>query len=148
MGRLAALSFVVLAMSLVAAGPAWGAETYTLVVNAANPTSSLSRRQIADIFLGKASKWPDGRPAVAVEQSTVSPIRAAFSRDVLGKSVDEVINYWQQIVFSGRGVPPKTKASDQEVLEFVAGAAGGVGYVAAGTSVERPELKVLHRVDR
>src|SRR5262245_38679713 len=117
------------------------AEGYKVVVNTANTTASLKRGDVADMFLGKTSKWPDGGKVVPVDQSAVSPVRAAFTKQVLGKNVDGVVNYWQQAVFSGRGVPPKAKGSDQEVVDFVSANAGAVGYVSAETPADK--VKVL-----
>ena len=41
--------------------------------------------------------------------------------------------YWQQMIFSGREVPPPEKASAKDVVAFVSANRGGVGYVPAGT---------------
>jgi hypothetical protein len=43
--------------------------------------------------------------------------------------------YWQQRIFSGRGVPPPALDSDQAVLEYVASHPGAVGYVSGAAAV-------------
>ena len=62
-------------------------------------------------------------------------MRVAFTGEVLkAEGLDKmssVENYWQQQIFSGRGSPPPIKASDQEVLAFVAANPGAIGYVSA-----------------
>jgi ABC-type phosphate transport system substrate-binding protein len=103
---------------------------YRIVVNAANPTATLTVKEVSDVFLGKAARWPDGTAVKPVDQSTVSPVRETFTREVHGKKVDAIVNYWQQVIFSGRGVPPPAKANDQEVLAYVKANPGGIGYVS------------------
>lgn len=136
---LAALSSLLLVLAL--ARRAESADEYKVVVNAASPVSSLRRRDLSDMFLGKKTQWPSGGKVLPVEQSATSPVRAAFTRDVHGKSVANVLNYWQQIIFSGRGLPPASKAGDEEVMEFVRGDRGAVGYVSPGAAVTG--LKVI-----
>jgi ABC-type phosphate transport system substrate-binding protein len=50
---------------------------------------------------------------------------------VLGRDVATMKNYWQQSLFSGRGVPPIEQPSDEQVLSFVAQNQNAIGYVSA-----------------
>ena len=70
-----------------------------------------------------------------VDLAEASGIRKAFSSEVVGKDVATVRSYWQQQLFTGRGVPPVVKASDAEVLAFVASRPGAIGYVSAGAAL-------------
>ena len=136
MQTVAALSALVAVAAAVAL--ARGAETTVdckIVVNAANPVTTLTRDNIARIFLRKSTTWPNGRTADPVDQPTNSPSRLAFSKAVLGKAPSEVASYLNQLIFSGRGVPPVTKATDAEVLSYVQSNANAIGYVAAEAKV-------------
>jgi ABC-type phosphate transport system substrate-binding protein len=117
---------------LLAVAPARAAESYKVIVNAANPAASLPREQLARFFLKKVTAWPSGKGVVPADQMKDSAVRQAFSRGVLSKTVAEVTAYWQQLIFSGRAVPPVEKAGDAAVVAFVAGNEGAVGYVSAG----------------
>jgi ABC-type phosphate transport system substrate-binding protein len=121
---------LVLVLVLALARPADNADEFKLVVNPANPVASLRRRDLSDMFLGKKIQWPSGGRVLPVDQSATSPVRAAFTRTVHGKSVENVVNYWLQIIFSGRGVPPASKPGDAEVMAFVRADPGAVGYVS------------------
>jgi hypothetical protein len=44
-----------------------------------------------------------------------------------------VKSFWQRQIFSGSGVPPQERASDEEVLDFVRANPGAVGYVSSDT---------------
>ena len=105
---------------------------FKVVVNAKNPETSIRRAVLSDIFLKKTTAWARGEPAVPVDQSLVSGLRAVFSKQVHARSMDAIQNHWQQQIFSGRANPPPVKLSDAEVMEFVQTRAGGVGYVSSG----------------
>jgi len=122
-----------LALALLAAGvalPASASDGYKLVVNQRNPASTLSRSEVARIFLKKVTNWPDGLAVVAIDQERTAAVRAQFSSDVLGKDADAISAHWQVLVFSGRDVPPKILKSDDDVLNFVRANAGAIGYVS------------------
>jgi ABC-type phosphate transport system substrate-binding protein len=109
---------------------------YRVVVATTNPVASLERGELARIFLKSVTRWKDGREIAPVDQSGRSPVRTEFTRDVLEKAgmgrISAVESYWQQQIYSGRGVPPPVKSSDAEVVAFVAANPGGIGYVSAG----------------
>ena len=112
---------------------------FRLVVSPESNLTSLRRAEVARIFLRKQSRWKDGRDVLPVDQSARSPVRAAFSRDVLAvEGVDKISaveGFWRQQIFSGRGTPPAIKASDADVLQFVASTPGAIGYVSDSASV-------------
>jgi ABC-type phosphate transport system substrate-binding protein len=79
-----------------------------------------------------------------VDQAKSSAVRDAFSREILGKSVAAVEQYWTQAIFSGRAVPPVEKHSDADVLAYVRENPGAIGYVSASAprdGVKRVTLK-------
>ncbi len=106
---------------------------YMIIINEANPTTSMARSGVAKLFLKKSGKWGDGVKALPVDQHEESVIREAFSKNVLHKSVSSVISYWQQQVFSGRAIPPPEKATDEEILIYVKANRGAIGYVRGDT---------------
>ena len=105
--------------------------SYQVVVNAANPTTQLTREELSRIFLRKVLSWKSGGAAEPVDQSPDSPVRQSFSKAVHHKDVAQIKAYWQQILFTGQGAPPIEKGSDDEVLELVAKIPGAIGYVSA-----------------
>jgi hypothetical protein len=140
------LALVVAMLSLHALpAPIVAAEKYKLIVNSANPVTSLSRDEAARYFLKKSPAWPAGTGVAAVDLQKQSPTRGVFSRDVLHKSVEAVTAYWQQQIFSGRAVPPPEQRGDAEVVAFVESHRGAIGYVAE--SAEVGEAKVVRLVD-
>lgn len=108
---------------------------YVLIVNNANPTASASRRFVGEAFLKKTTRWPDGEVIRPVDQAQDSGVRRRFTEDVLNRSVAAVRSYWQQIIFSGRDLPPPELGSDAEIVKFVAKHPGAIGYVAGDASI-------------
>lgn len=136
------VSAYVLACALCSADPhATTAAPWRVIVNQSNPATVVERRFVADAFLKKTTRWSTGDAIRPVDQRDESPIRQRFSDDVLGRSVAAVKNYWAQLVFSGRDLPPPELESDEDVVRFVVKNAGGVGYVSPAANVER--VKVL-----
>jgi ABC-type phosphate transport system substrate-binding protein len=70
-----------------------------------------------------------------VDQAEGSSVRKAFSEAVHGRAPSAVEAYWQRQIFSGRGVPPLQKMSDDEVIAYVRSNPSAVGYVSRGASL-------------
>jgi ABC-type phosphate transport system substrate-binding protein len=110
------------------------AQEFKVIVNSANATTELPAAAVSKIFLKEAAKFPNGSAAVPVDQGKASPVRAAFTKAVIGRAVSAVETYWQQQIFSGKEVPPASKPSDDEVIAFVKANPGAIGYVSAAAS--------------
>src|SRR5437762_2320172 len=123
---------VSLSLLLIVAAAASAAE-FKIVANNATQFSSLSREELKAIFMKRSSRWKDGSDVTPVDQAAASPTRARFTQEVHGKPVAAIESFWQQQIFSGRQVPPITKASDDEVLAFVRATPGAIGYVSSTT---------------
>ena len=112
-------------------------EVFLVVVNDQNTVSTLSRNVVSRYFLKKVSRWESGAVALPVDLPPDSPVRDAFSRQVLSKSVSSIKAYWQQQIFSGRDVPPPEKADDAAVLEFVQSNVAAIAYVSSQVTLPR-----------
>ena len=123
------------AMALFASANVWAqGGSYKIVVNPANPATSISKDELSRIFLKKSTKFPDGRGASPVDLPVNSTIRESFSRNVLGKPASAVDAYWQQQIFSGRDIPPPQK-SEAAAINLVRSNENGIAYVSAGADV-------------
>lgn len=114
---------------------------FQLIVSAANPTNGLSRAEVAGCYLGETREWPNGDQVVVLDQSAKSPVRAAFSQAVLGRSVDAVQIHWMKLITAGRGRPPLT-ASEEDIVNLVAKERRMVGYVSDEVALP-PGVKVV-----
>jgi len=105
-------------------------EGFVVIVNEQNAIASAPRILVSRFFLKKATHWESGAVALPVDLPADSPVRHAFSRRVLARSVMSIKAYWQQQIFSGREVPPPEKETEAEVLEFVRTNATAIAYVS------------------
>jgi ABC-type phosphate transport system substrate-binding protein len=108
---------------------------YKVIINSSNGIDSASKSDISKWFLKKKTKWDDGQKIVPVDLSADSSVRESFTREIHGKSVSGIKNYWQKQIFSGKGTPPVEKGSDAEVLDFVKSNPGAIGYVSSDADV-------------
>ena len=106
-----------------------------VVVNSTNPVSSLSREQVAQIFLRQMVVWKNGDEVLPVDQIERAPARAAFAHDMQQQSVKALKMFWQQRIFSGEESPPPERVTDSDVLTYVRSNTGAIGYVVSGTDL-------------
>jgi ABC-type phosphate transport system substrate-binding protein len=111
------------------------APAFYVIVHPGNPTGSVERKFLADAFLKKITRWPNDDVIRPVDLGPDAPARRQFSEEVLRRSVAAVKSYWQQLVFSGRDVPPPELDTDEQVVKYVISHPGAVGYVSAGASL-------------
>jgi len=108
---------------------------YRLVVHPSNGAREVDRSFVAQAFLKKITHWPNGDTIEPVDLDQRSPVRRRWSDEVLNRSVEAVKSYWQQMIFSGRALPPPEVTNDQQVIDFVLHRAGGIGYVSADANL-------------
>jgi ABC-type phosphate transport system substrate-binding protein len=99
------------------------------VVSSKSAITALSPNQVADIFLGKTSRFPDGTQAVPIDQNEDSPARDKFYAEFTGKSPAQVRAYWAKIIFTGRGQPPRQVANGVEAKRLIADNPNAIGYI-------------------
>jgi ABC-type phosphate transport system substrate-binding protein len=106
--------------------------------------SSMSSEKLALIFKRKRNFWDNGDRIQPVNLPPAHPLRRAFSQQVLGRSPEELDDYWRDMYFHGV-LPPFVLASEEAVMRFVATTPGAIGYVSACTPDRR--VAVVLRLD-
>jgi ABC-type phosphate transport system substrate-binding protein len=132
---------------LAAAGPARPQSRpagYQLIVNPSNPLTSVDRAFLRQAFLKKTMRWSHGEPIRPVDLRPTSAVRRDFSEQVLGRSVAAVRAYWQQLIFSGREIPPLELEDSGAVVRYVARHRGTVGYVAGDVKLDGVKIVPLN----
>jgi ABC-type phosphate transport system substrate-binding protein len=99
------------------------------VVSSRSAVTSLSRAQVADIFLGKASRFPDGTAATPLDQAEGSAVHVEFYQKIAGKTAALMRVYWSKIIFTGRGEPPPTVADGEELKKRLRVDPAAIGYI-------------------
>ncbi len=118
---------------------AMGAD-FKVIANSSVGASSISADELKAVFLQEKSSLSDG--------SRVTPVLAKggsaheiFVKQYLGKTEDALMTYYRSLVFTGKGLMPKTLESDAEVLAYVAKTKGSIGYISSAASADG--VKVL-----
>jgi len=116
-----------------------GCQAADLVVIANPAVGSLSKEQVADLFLGKSQAF------TPIDQLDSSATYADFYRKASGRDVAQVKATWSRIVFSGKGQTPKQMADSAAVKKAVAADPKAVGYIEK--SAVDGTVKVLFPLD-
>lgn len=122
--------------------PIGAAAKIVVVVSAKNPVTALNKNQIVDIFLGKTRQFPDGQPAVAVDQAEGTGARDQFYIEFSGQSPAQIKAYWSKLIFTGRGQPPPEVSNGHQVKRFIAEHPNGIGYIQ--NNLVDDNVKVVH----
>lgn len=128
-----AIALVLVAVGLGAASFARADDgDFQVIVHPDNPIAAVDRGFLRDVFLKKTTAWRHGPGARPVD---LPPGRAReqFTKSVLRKSRAQLRSYWNQQIFSGKGVPPPEAESVAAAIAFVRSHPGAIGYVPAGT---------------
>jgi ABC-type phosphate transport system substrate-binding protein len=120
------LKWCVLAALALGAGAA-NAEV-VVIVNPAN-AASVSTEQIAALYLGNATTFPDGSTAALADQPESAGVRGDFYQKATGRSSAQAKATWARLTFTGKATPPKELKSDAEVKAFVASNPKAIGYI-------------------
>lgn len=140
--RTATRFILVVCTLLPAAAPhAEGTSGWRVIVNAKNPVGSVDKNFVGDALLKKVTRWPDGQAIRPADLPAGNATRDEVTHEFLARPVAAVKSYWEQVIFSGRGVPPPELENDEAVLNYVAKHEGALGYVSAKTDVTT--VKVL-----
>ncbi len=128
MSVLVRVGTAVVCLMLAATGGTAVAEVVA-VVSAQSQVTTLSRSQVADIFLGKARRFPNGVLAQPVDQVEGSAARNEFYATFADRTPAQIKSHWSKIVFTGRGQPPAAVTSSEELKRRIAANPAAIGYI-------------------
>lgn len=120
---------LILLLGLNLMGCTYALGEVVVVVDAKSELLSLTQDEAINIFLGRHRKFPTGSAALPVDQPVASALRTEFYRKLVGKELTEINAYWARVYFSGKTNPPLQAASASEVVGYVLGRQGGIGYM-------------------
>lgn len=100
-----------------------------VITHLENEVVSVTRSELARMFLKKQTTWPNGDRCIPIDQRGESKIRREFSRLVLQTTVYEMKRYWIQETMTGNAKPPVALESASTVKKYVQKLPGAVGYI-------------------
>ena len=113
-----------------------------IIRNKSIAESKLDKNDIKNIYLGKKTTWSDNQKIVFVTQDDTG-ISDEFLKEYVNKSASQFDSYWKAQVFSGKGTPPKSFASDSELVQFVAQTKGALGYVSSNQGLDNVKIMTV-----
>lgn len=84
---------------------------------------------VAKIYLGGSRHWAGGGSIAAYDLLEDKFLRENFDGAIVGKSETSLKALWSQNVFSGKALPPKVAASDDDVKKAVAANKNAIGDI-------------------
>ena len=140
MKKIQKISIILMILFGVVSGYAQTNRSFKVIVNKENSVTKLSKADISKMLLKKVSKWEDGQKVLPIDQKADSRVRKNFSKVIHKKSVVAILAYWQKKIFTGKGVPPVEKRTNNDVIKFVKDNPGAIGYVSNNTKVTGVEV--------
>lgn len=113
--------------TLIFVAPLTTANAELVVV--ANPHvgfNQLKQGELRRIFLGQASKFPNGEGAKPLDVSGED--RNTFYQSFLNKSPEQVATYWAKMIFTGKAEPAR-QVRPQDVKQAVSASTGAISYM-------------------
>ena len=113
---------------------------YKVIVHPDNPITAVDRDFLRDAYLKKSTVWREGQTIRPIDLSTRFPQRVRFVEEVVRKTPSQLKSYWNQQIFSGKGVPPPEADSAAAVVDYVVANPGAIGYVPASIDAGRAKV--------
>lgn len=99
-----------------------------VVVGAKSPVSTLTKGQVADIYLGRTKDLPTGGAALTALLDK-GPEKDEFLDKVLGKTEQQARAVWTRLTFTGSGQGPKELGSAADLKKLLANNPNVIGVI-------------------
>jgi len=109
-----------------------------VVVNTKAAESSLTKDQVAQLFLGKSTAM------TPIDQADSAAVRTEFYKKVADKDPAQAKALWSKLVFTGKATMPKEVADNAAVKAAVAANPKAIGYI--DKSAVDATVKVVYTV--
>ncbi len=97
------------------------------IANNSVTESSLSQKELQQIFLGRKTKWEDkgNITFVIFDNEEAYPIFL----EKIGKSSKQYSQYWKREIFTGKGKEPLKIEILEELIDYIANTEGAITFV-------------------
>jgi hypothetical protein len=90
-----------------------------VIITSPDNAEEIKIEDVARIFLGKVTRFPSGDVVVPLNIHRSDPSYVEFARVVLRKNLSQLRAYWAKQVFTGKGRPPRTISTTEDLLWLV-----------------------------
>jgi len=104
------------------------APTIAVIVSPERAEESINLAAVSLIFQRKRLFWSDGHRVLPLNLPAGEALRERFSLAVIGRSSDELEDYWNRLYYQGLR-PPYVVGSSEAMLRYVEANRDAIGYV-------------------
>ncbi len=112
-----------------------------VIVGNENAADSVTKGEIKEIFLGKKTRW-DNNAGLTFVLFRDEKHYETFLKEYVGKTASQYSSYWKIQVFNGTGRMPLFLKDKTEVISFVSGTLGAIGFVGSG-DIRADKVKII-----
>lgn len=138
--RLLSCAVVLGLAAAVGAGSRAATDDYKVIVHPENPVSAIDRAFLREVYLRKATDWAGVGPVRPIDLAKRFSVRERFDHEVLKKTSAQLKIYWNQQIFSGKGVPPPEADSTAAAVAYVLANPGAIAYLPADADPGRTKV--------
>ena len=111
-----------------------------VIVSQNSSINSATIKEISALFLAKTNRLK-GTSLHPIDLIQDGSIRNTFYRSVTKKSPMQMKAYWSRLIFTGKGIPPSTVESAEDVIDIIIEEPNHIGYI--NTKDVSSDVKVL-----
>lgn len=100
-----------------------------IIVHKDNPVDKLTAKEVQQIFLAKSMVFPSGERVTPISIRYETSLHERYLEKVVNKNQSQYQVYWTRMVFTGKSQPPKTYASQEEIIKRVTSDPTAIGFV-------------------
>ena len=106
----------------------WASADLAVVVNKDHPLDAITIDEAAAIFMGQ-TKQLKGHPLTPIDQAAKKKTKNRFYLKVSKKTPIQMKAYWSRLLFSGRGSPPLSLESTEDLKSIVSEEIDYISYL-------------------
>jgi len=125
----------ILSLCLMISDPEAAQEEIYIIINPEIDVKDLGANMLKDIYTNNKTKWESG-DKIYITLLKKGPLHETFSKQMIGMPPKELIGLWKKVIFTGLGTPPKVVRTEEEMVQYVAGKKGAIGYVSGSAPVK------------
>lgn len=104
-------------------------ESVVLIGSSDIPVTSIRPIDVNHIFLGKKTEWVNGNPIKFVTLKD-GDTHISFLKVYIKKRPSQFKAYWNRMLFTGKGIVPRSFNSEKALMEFISENTGYIGYIS------------------
>lgn len=139
------IKFLIIILLLTAFKVGSSANTRVVIVTNVDNTCECSLEFIRKLYLGRVTRYRDGRLAAPIIYLDDPVMQAKFYDLVLHSSAPRLRKHWSKLEFSGRGSRPETIKDAEELLNKLDSNTGYIGFVNA-KDIDEKKYRILHEL--